>query len=247
MKGIGLKLVSKCNGNNMKKHPWSSQGRLSKNKRPAGCGCSGTKISARAALAAGHCLISNKSVEANAKCWLPGADGVVKAVDSSEDGAPNGYGSRAQWFVSTGWLEDESPLCDWGVFILRPKRNICKLGWLGYKAASNYNKGVNIFGHPGGSGIACEGSPFTSNKRCHSLCGDTGHVSDAHEHCFHAHVDTAYGMSGAGACEKDGARHVIGLHVRSVEGNKRGEATRVNKALCGELQEIWSQCPDSDC
>jgi hypothetical protein len=95
--GLGLGLVSGYNGNNLKAYPWRAQGCLSESMSSEGCFCSGTKISARLVLTAGHCLTSENFV---ARYWLSGADGIDKRLNGGDD-TPNGFRSSSTKLVST--------------------------------------------------------------------------------------------------------------------------------------------------
>jgi V8-like Glu-specific endopeptidase len=242
-RGIGLELRSKYNGYNMTEHPWSSQGCISYSNEATGCFCSATKISARLVLTAGHCLYHE--MENNpANYWLPGADGVSKAVDSSMDDTPNGAISIEEKYAPEGWWYHENPLYDWGVFTISPTTTTCRLGWFGYEAETNYNS-LNIFGYPGQG--TCENSPFTSNNCYNSLYGDAGEVFDVRQSTFIVQVDTQGGMSGSGTYELNNGRRVVGVHVRSVPGATDGESTRITDGIFDSIQGLRSQYPDSGC
>jgi len=181
--GLGLNLRSGYKGNDMRAFPWRAQGCLSFSTSSAGCICSGTKISARLVLTAGHCLTATSST----LYWLSGADGIDKRLNGGDD-TPNGVRSSSAQIVSNEWFDFESPDHDWGLFVLQPTTSNCDLGWFGYGAASNLvNTNVNIFGYPG---FDCVASPLSSGECWNSLYGDSAPVQSVDGGRFQYAIDT---------------------------------------------------------
>lgn len=242
-RGIGLDLVSGYNGNDMTSFPWTTQGCLSTKTSTDGCFCSGTKISARLVLTAGHCLSEGDGTfYSNLKYWLPGADGVDKRKNGNDD-TPNGAKGFTTKFVDTAWFYNEVPHRDWALLVLNPYKSNCDLGWLGYRVAPSISV-VNIYGYPGQG--TCEASPFSS-KLCHnSIYGDSKEIKAQFSTSFQYNIDTQGGMSGSGVYEytqDPENRQVVGIHVRGLE--QSGTAVKVNDDIFNSIQEVRAKYPDS--
>ena len=239
--GIGLELVSGYSGFNMQQFPYRVHGCISSTTEASDCFCSGTKISARLVITAGHCFIKDGETK-ETNYWLPGADGVSNILLGTGD-TPNGVKVKTASFVSEEWFYDESRDHDWGVFVLEQTESNCDLGWLGYKTASNLGI-VNICGYPLEN--TCEASPLSSKECGSSLYRDSEKVSGVNSTCFEYDIDTQGGMSGSGVYEyysDTDNRVVVGVHVRGF--GQSGVATMINSAVKASIDSILFEYPNN--
>lgn len=244
--GMDLELVSGYNGYDMTSYPWRAQGCLSTSTSSSGCMCSGTKISARLVLTAGHCLTDGvETWSPYPQYWLSGADGVYWMMVGGDD-TPNGARGWSEWIVSPEWFYYEEGTHDWGLFVLTPETDNCDLGWFGYQVEENLlNVDVNVFGYPASS---CENSPVSSGECTNSIYGRNAGVYWENSTMFAYSIDTQGGMSGSGvyAFYNDGQRRVVGVHVRgSALDDVYGIATRINDDVFSMIETIREQYPDS--
>jgi V8-like Glu-specific endopeptidase len=240
--GVGLGLVSAYNGIDMKSYPWRAMGCLSRSTSSSDCMCSGTKISARLVLTAGHCLTGKEIAtwDPDVDYWIPGADGVDKMMNGRDD-TPNGVRTSSSKFVASQWFYNENEDHDYGLFVLTPEKDNCDLGWLGYtKDASLFDTDVNVYGYPA---FSCEASPVSSGLCTQSMYGDSERVKDETPTVIKYDIDTQGGMSGSGVYWKiDEERTVVGIHVRG--GGSDGEAIRINGDVYSFIQSVQEENPD---
>lgn len=239
--GQDLELISRHNGYNMRSFPWRAQGCLSSTSSSAGCRCSGTKISARLVITAGHCLTEGPSFDPRARYWLPGADGVDRTINGRDD-TPNGVRGSVNQIVPPQWFYDENPAYDWGLFVLTASRSNCDLGWFGYSnLARPTGTGVNVFGYPA---YDCENSPLASGICSDSLYGDFDTIGSATSQRIRYSIDTQGGMSGSGVYVlQDDQRLVVGVHAYGA--GTDGIATKVNNDVLSTIKSIRERYPDS--
>jgi V8-like Glu-specific endopeptidase len=241
--GIGLDLVSGYNGFNMRSYPWRTIGCLSTSTSSSGCMCSGTKISARLVLTAGHCFAEEGTAtwDPNIVFWISGADGVDKMINGRDD-TPNGVRGYSTRVLPPQWFYYENTLHDYGLFVLTSEKSNCDLGWLGYaNELSLLNTNVNVYGYPVHS---CEASPVSSGLCTNSIYGETEKVKSETSMTFQYDIDTQGGMSGSGVYwKRDDVRTVVGVHVRG--GELDGDATRINGDVSSFIQSTLEKYPDS--
>ncbi|MBD2018483.1 trypsin-like serine protease [Microcoleus sp. FACHB-53] len=181
-------------------YPWRTQAKLYVTY-PNGqiYGCSGTLISAKYLLTAGHCVHNPSRGGWITKMEvIPGLNGTYKP-----------YGSVfATYFRSyTGWTKDRNKNYDFALVTL--DRNIGNTtGWLGYNYYSSIN-GVtgNIAGYPGDKGSVY-------------LYYDAGSIGSSTSQRLHYQIDTNSGQSGSGIYRIiNNDRYVFGVHTDGNEGS----------------------------
>ncbi len=249
LNGDGLALISQYVGHNMTSYPIRTHGCLSRDSQsglPASilCHCSGTKISARMVITAGHCLTDGEKKWSGtaAKFWIPGVDGIYQAMTGSYD-MPNGYRYRSARSVHSNWWNYNWDNYDMGVFVLRGNQGNCDWGNLSYdNQGSLLGDTINICSVPAPT-QQCSASPF------YSLCGGSiycasGTVESAGTHTFRYDVTAKPGMSGSGVYKlSNGNRTVIGVAIEKTP--NYGRACKINNGKLGFLNNVKSQFPDS--
>ena len=215
---------------------------------PLSVTCSGTKISARVVITAGHCLYKDGSWKA--RWWIPGADSIGNELYGTSR-TPNGVKYMVRSYVHASWLDDADERDDMGWFVLRDNQNSCDLGWLGARDESGLNNDtVNLWGYPGQQ-YTCADAPTTSpiNGKCYaSMYRQSGEITAAGTQTLHYLLDTQKGASGAGLYKyysSSNSRYVIGINRAQTSSYNKG--LRLNSNKMSNTNWVVDNYPSSIC
>jgi len=206
--------------------------------------CSGTKVSARVIITAGHCLFVNGSWNST-KRFVPGADGIGKYGNSALNASPNGYDNSVQRYAPDNWVDHEWGNYDFGTMVLSNTSPLKCWWWRGVQENISGLTGdfVHLYGYPGeGQNCGGAGSPRTDDKCGASIYGSGDNVISGGGFQFQYNIDTQAGQSGAGVYKISGDnRTVYGVHRG--EFGAYNEASRLNETNYNTLQGTWNNHP----
>lgn len=183
---------------------------------PGGAGsCTGWFLDSSRLVTAGHCLYdSSLGGFAVAIDVYPGRNGMV---------APFGIFTADDWFVSSKWIDTESPKFDYGVLTL--DSNIGNtVGWFGMKPSTSndtlLNHKLKVRGYPG-------------DKVYGTMWNMGGRIEQVTNTRFFYAIDTFGGQSGSPAYGKNGGDCnpcALGVHTYGIGGGwTRNSASRINQ------------------
>lgn len=237
---------SAYNGHDMGSNNWKAKGALvdigsTTDEVPVRVDCTGTKISQRLVVTAGHCLANDSAWNGNRK-WIPGADGVSAAVDGT-DPSPNGFKNSQTRHVRGDWFDHEWVNYDFGLFVLHDNASSCQLPWHGWRNRSGLtNDTVHLYGYPGAN-RDCAASPLADDKCGGSMFGMQGTITYAGSYRLRYDIDTQPGQSGSAIYEiDDGDRFVLGVHHGEYSGS-RNQGVRINDGNSDMIGDVKSDNP----
>jgi hypothetical protein len=241
---VNLSLRSAYNGHNMTSYLHRVNGCISNASDAWSCYCSGTKISARMVITAGHCLHDNGNWLTKSNYWIPGVDGVNYNMTGG-NASPNMVKGRSARIVHSNWYNYGWGNYDMGVFVLIGNQHSCDLGWFGYSYQNSLTgKKVFMYSVPGPL-QSCADSPNPWGYCLGSIYNGSGIISTAGTHSFRYDVNSVHGMSGTGIYRyMDGDRYVIGNKIERVS-SSISRACKINSAKRSMLNDIKSDYPDS--
>lgn len=210
--------------------------------------CSGTKISARIIITAGHCLFKNGSWN-NTRRFVPGADSLGQLINGL-DPSPNGN-HTSQWRrVRGNWFDHEWDNYDFGLLVLYDSSPLRCWWWHGWQEnASGLTQDlVYLYGYPGENQDCGDANSTHPNGLCFaSIYGHGKNVISEGAFRFAYAIDTQSGQSGSGVYKISGNdRIVYGVH-RGAFGCCENDAVRLNDGNSDMIVDAQNDYPASPC
>ena len=214
--------------------------------------CSGTKISPRIVITAGHCIYDDGKWTDGSKLRLyPGADGLDAYINRG-DPSPNGwkgvYNDDGGLYVHPDWKDYGHEHDDMGWVVLKDNNSSCDLPWFGVKSLNGIDGDIiNIYGYPDEE-AQCTASWASSGECYASLYGNSGNCTWDGTSTMHYTIDTQPGQSGSGIYEYYGSgieRYVVGVHRGPL--NTVNKGVKVNNGKADMINWMIDHSPSSYC